>query len=102
MVSMTEQQTALRGKEAAQILDSEVFKDAMNSLKSQVMEQWKQAPIRDREGQVLLLQLAKLADKFEAILVGLVEQGKFAERKIELDSLRDESTARRFARRVVG
>ena len=99
---MTEQQTALRGKEAAQILDSEVFKDAMTMLKTQVMEQWKQAPIRDREGQVLLLQLMKVTDKFEATLIGLVEQGKFAERKIELDSMRDESAARRFARRVVG
>lgn len=99
---MTEQQTALRGREAAQILDSEVFKDAMNLLKTQVMEQWKSAPIRDREGQVLLLQLMKVTDKFEATLIGLVEQGKFAERKIELDSMRDESAARRFARRVVG
>lgn len=99
---MTEQQTALRGREAAQILDSEVFKDAMAQLKTSVTEQWKSCPVRDREGQLLLLQLAKLTDKFESILIGLVEQGKFAERKIELDSMRDESAARRFARRVVG
>lgn len=99
---MTEQQIALRGKEAAQILDSEVFKQAMSQLKGSVLEQWKQCPIRDREGQVLLLQLAKLTDKFESMLVGLIEQGKYAEHKIEVDALRDESKARRVLRRVVG
>lgn len=99
---MTEQQTALRGREAQQILDSEVFKDAMTQLKGSVIDQWKSCPVRDKEGALLLLQLAKLTDKFEAILYGLVEQGKFAERKIELDSMRDEPSYRKFARRVVG
>lgn len=97
---MNEQLEVLRGKEASMILESEAFKIAMSTLKSSVLDQWKQCPIRDREGQVLLLQLAKLTDKFEAILVGLVDTGKFAERKIELDSLRDESPTRRFMRKV--
>lgn len=99
---MTEQQTALRGKEAAQILDSEVFKDAMTMLKTQVMEQWKQAPIRDREGQVLLLQLAKLTDKLEGILIGIIQTGKLAEQRIDLDKLRDESRPRQMLRKVSG
>jgi len=99
---MTDQQIALRGKEAAQIIESEVFKGAIGQLKSSVMEQWKQCPIRDREGQVLLLQLAKLTDKFESLLIGAIEQGKYAERKIEMDALRDESKARKVLRRVVG
>ena len=99
---MTEQQTALRGREAQQILDSEVFKDAMAQLKGSVIEQWKDCPIRDKEGQLLLLQLAKLTDKFESILVGVVETGKLAQHKIDMDSLRDESGMRRFARKVVG
>lgn len=99
---MTEQQIALRGKEAAQILESEVFNDAMKQLKGSVIEQWKSCPIRDKEGQLLLLQLAKLTDKFESMFRGLVEQGKYAEHKIEIDALRNESKARTALRRVIG
>lgn len=97
---MNQQQTALRGQEAAQVLDNEAFKQAMQSLKSAVLAQWKDCPVRDREGQVLLLQLAKLTDKFEGILVGMVESGKFAQHRIDLDNLRDEAPARQFMRRV--
>lgn len=97
---MSEQLEILRGKEASMILESEAFRIAMSTMKNSVLEQWKACPVRDREGQLLLLQLAKLTDKFEAILVGLVDTGKFAERKIELDSLRDESPTRRFIRKV--
>ena len=99
---MSEQQTALRGREAQQILDSEVFKDAMAQLKGAVIDQWKSCPVRDKEGQLLLLQLVKVTDKFESILVGLVDQGKFAQHKIDLDDMRDEPAIRKFARRVVG
>lgn len=98
---MTDQLTALRGKEAQMVLDSEAFKLAMGTLKSSVLDQWKACPIRDREGQVLLLQLAKLTDKFESIIVGMVENGKLAQHKIEVDSLRDESPSRRLFRKVV-
>lgn len=97
---MTLNQQVNLGIEASQVLESEAFKQAMNGLRTQVIEQWKACPIRDKEGQVLLLQLAKLADKFEGLLSGMVEGGKFAQHKIHLDALRDESPARQFFRRV--
>jgi len=99
---MTENQTIQRGKDAQAILDSEVFKDAMGALKSSVLEQWKSCPIRDAQGQVLLLQLAKLTDKFEGILTGMVQNGAFTAAKIDLDKLRDEPVMRQFMRKVSG
>ena len=99
---MTDQLTILRGKEAQAILDSEAFKLAMQSMKTSVLDQWKACPIRDTQGQMLLLQLAKLTDKFESIFVGMVENGNYASRKIELDKLRDEPMARQFFRKVIG
>lgn len=98
---MTEKFDLLRGKEAAAVLDNEAFKAAMAMLKESVMQNWKECPVRDREGQVLLLQLAKVTDKFESLLIGMVEGGKLAQHKIDLDSARDESTAKRFMRRVI-
>ena len=99
---MTDQQQVLRGQEAAQVLDNEASKLAMESLKTSVLDQWKACPIRDQEGQTLLLQLAKLTDKFESLLIGMIESGKFAQRQIELDKLRNETKARQFVRKVLG
>lgn len=100
-MGMNEHKTVLRGREAQAVLDNEAFKSAIETLKSSVLDQWKACPIRDKEGQVLLLQLAKLTDKFESILVGLVEQGKLSQRKIDLDDLRNESRSQRILRKVV-
>ena len=99
---MNEKQQVLRGKEAAMVLENEAFKAAMQGLKSAVLEQWKQCPVRDKEGQTLLLQLAKLTDKFEGILVGMIDNGKMAQHKLDLDDIRDESRTRRVLRKVTG
>ena len=99
---MTDHKEVLRGKEAQAVLDNEAFKAAMASLKASVQAQWKECPIRDREGQVLLLQLAKLTDKFEAILGGMIQSGQFAQRKIDIDSERDEPKTRQVMRKVFG
>ncbi len=99
---MSEKVTALKGRDAALVLSNPSYQEAHALLKSVVMEQWKACPIRDREGQVLLLQLAKLTDKFEAILTGMVENGKMAQSKIDLNELRDETQTRRFFRKVTG
>lgn len=102
MTQNTEHQTAQLGHNAALVLENEAYNKAMESLKAQVIQQWKECPVRDREGQLLLLQLAKLTDKFEGILKGMIEAGKFAQHKIDLDSERDEGRARKLIRRVVG
>ena len=99
---MNEQTTAQRGIEAQQVLENEAFKDAMRMIKEEIFQAWKDCPVRDAEGQVLLLQLAKLADKFESKFVGMVEGGKLASRKLELNDLRNESAPRRFLRNVAG
>ena len=92
----------LRGKEAAMVLENEAFKAAMDSLRGSVIEQWKACPIRDREGAALLLQLSKLTDKFESVLVGMLRSGEFAQRRIDLDKIRDESKPRQMLRKVAG
>lgn len=99
---MTEHQLLQRGIDANQVLNNEAFKDAFNVLRGAVVEEWKKCPVRDQEGALLLLQLAKLTDKFESILVGMVESGKMAQHQIDLRELRNESKARNFMRRVVG
>ncbi len=100
MNKIEEREVIARGQEAARIIESDVFKLALETLRTSVTEQWKNCPIRDKEGQLLLLQLAKLTDKFEGIFVGLVEQGKMVQHKIDLDDARNETPPRRFMRKV--
>ena len=97
---MNDQQTNQRGIDATSVLENVAFKEALSILKQAVVDQWKDCPVRDKEGQLLLLQLAKLTDKFEGILIGIVETGKLAKHRIDLDRLRDESKARQFLRKV--
>ncbi len=100
MNNIEQRNAIVRAQEAERILESEVFKLAIQTLRTSVMEQWKNCPIRDKEGQLLLLQLAKVTDKFEGIFVGLVEQGKMVQHKIDLDEARNEPQPRRFMRKV--
>ena len=99
---MSDHKDVLRAREAQAVLDNAAFQAAMDTLKTSVQQQWKECPIRDREGQVLLLQLAKLTDKFESLLIGMVKSGEFAQRKIDIDRERDEPKVRQIARRFTG
>lgn len=98
---MSNYTTVQRGDEARQVLDNQAYKDAMASLQSEVIEAWKKCPVRDTEGQVLLLQLVKLTDKFETILNGMVEGGKFAQHQIDIEKLRNESAAKKLMRKIL-
>lgn len=99
---MTGKDAILLGREAQTVLDADAFKLAMSAMKTSVLDEWKKCPIRDKEGQVLLLQLAKLTDKFEALFIGMIQTGDFEQRKIDISDLRDESKAKQMFRRVVG
>ena len=93
--------TAQRGQEAQQVLGNAAYIEAMHLLKQDTIDAWKACPIRDQEGQRLLLQLARLTDKFEALLAGFVEAGKLAHARLDLDEVRDESGVRRVLRKVI-
>lgn len=98
---MSEQQISNRGVEASQILDNPAYVEAMAALKASIVAKWKEVSLRDSEGQKLTLQMMKLADTFEGILAGYIEAGKYAQHKLDIDRLRDESAAKRILRKVL-
>jgi hypothetical protein len=99
---MTEQQVNQRGIDATQVLDNLAFKDAFAKLNEAVLAQLDACPIRDDEGRLLLTQLRKLSFMYEGILRGMVENGKLAKSRIDIDSVRNESPARKSVRMVFG
>ncbi len=100
-MTSTDRTEVQRAADARQVLDNAAFQHAMTTLRAQIVTQWKDCPIRDQEGQRLLLQLAKLTDKFEALLIGAIENGKLAQSRIDIDAERNEHPARKLMRRVL-
>lgn len=80
-----------RAKEAELLLSNPLLAAALESIKSEVVDEWGKCPIRDKEGKELLWQLYKTAERFENLLKGHIETGKLASdalRRIEQESLR--------------
>lgn len=75
---MTDAENAHRGQEAARLLESDVMREALGALESEIVSQWEQCPARDKEGKEALWQLLKTKKKFERLLLGYVETGKLA------------------------
>lgn len=98
---MNDRQQVNIARNASEVLENPAFQEGMKLLRESVVSQWKECPIRDKEGQLLLLQLAKITDKFEGILTGLIERGKLAQHRIDMDALRDENALKRTARRFL-
>lgn len=96
---MTDRTDVQTGRQAAEVLENPAYQEAMRVLREAVVTQWLMHPVQDREGALLLLQYAKVTERFEAILSGLVETGKLAQHKIEIDALRDESKLKQLARK---
>lgn len=96
---MNDRQEVNIARNASEVLENPAFQEGMKLLRESVVAQWKECPIRDKEGQLLLLQLAKITDKFENLLVGFIERGKLAQHRIDMDSVRDENALKRTARR---
>ena len=97
---MTDQQSSTRGLEAQQVLDNPALQDALRMMHDGIIADWKKCPIRDKEGQLLYLQLIRLHDLFQGTLTGMIANGKLADRKIQLDDIRNENPARKALRRV--
>jgi len=65
------------------VLQNTAFQQAMDDVKSEIIESWKSAPARDQEGREKLWQLLKLAEKLEANLKTRLETGKLARLEVE-------------------
>ena len=97
---MTESQTAQLGKIAERLKENDAYIAAIKAMHDQINLQWKNTPLRDTEGLMAISQLSRCADIFESNLSGLIEAGKFAQNKINLDNARNESGVKRFLRRA--
>lgn len=92
-----------RAEHAQRLLNDELLAAALTAIRDEVVRAWVECPQRDAQGKEALWQLAKTADKFEALLKGHIESGKLA--RDHLDRLKEfekRTGIRAMAQRVLG
>ena len=99
---MTEQQTALRGREADTLLNNPILKEIWEGIEKEATEALVSCSMKPdaKDDRDALIWHLKMVRKQKGMFFGMVEHGKFAAHKI--DKEREESSVKRFARKVVG
>jgi hypothetical protein len=75
---MTPEEEIQRADEAARIMGSALYQEAMRKLKQTVIDQWGAAPARDTEGREWLWQHYQVTLKFEELLTEILNTGKLS------------------------
>ncbi|PZQ77946.1 MAG: hypothetical protein DI563_01955 [Variovorax paradoxus] len=97
---MTDQHISDLGVEAQRLLENPAFLAIFDRMRDSVQHAWRNADLRDTEGQQLLLQQAKIIDRIQETALGMVQSGKLADSRIRESGLRTESLAKRVLRKV--
>ena len=70
-----------RGDAATRVLSDPVVKEAIETLKREIIEQWAATPARDTEGREWVWRHYKVAERFEGMLMGFAEAGRLEKLK---------------------
>lgn len=75
---MTIEQRIYNGEQARAVLENEAFQAAFADIKQEYTQAWMNSPARDAEGRETLYLMLRSADKLQATLTGMLEDGKMA------------------------
>jgi len=72
-----------RGRQATELLENAMFREAVDTLKQSLVDKWMSSPIRDIEGQHELRLMAKLLGDIEGYISNIAKTGKMAAIQLE-------------------
>ncbi len=74
-----------RGEKAKRILEDELVKEALQSMRKNLMTEWERSKVNDQKGREKVWLTLHVLNEFERALASHMETGKFA--KIEMSKL---------------
>lgn len=75
-----------RGHEARRLMENPLYREAIDSMREGIVQKWRSAPIRDREGMHELKLMDKLLSDLEAYIRQIAETGKMADIQLEKEA----------------
>ena len=91
---MTLQQNVTLGNDALAVLENDAYKQAISRMHAEIVKRWEGCPVRDKEGQTLILQMKKVAKLFEDNLHDMIRAGDFAQHKLDMEAAREKPRGR--------
>lgn len=67
-----------RGKQAEELLENAIYREAIDKLRQSLVDKWRSCPIRDKEGQHELKLMDKLLTDVEGYIANIAKTGKMA------------------------
>lgn len=74
---------AQKGREAEQLIEHPVYKEAFANVRAGIINAWAEAPLRDKEGAHELKLMLKLLTDVEMNIKRVVDTGKMATIQLE-------------------
>ncbi|ANS04562.1 hypothetical protein [uncultured Mediterranean phage] len=71
-----------RGHRAKQILEDEIFVEAIQKVSSELDQEWINSPIRDTEGRERIYMMKKMLNILLVQIKSVMETGKLASKQI--------------------
>jgi|TARA_R100001129_G_scaffold119792_2_gene83103 hypothetical protein len=71
-----------RGQRAKQILEDEIFVEAVQKVSGELHQEWKNSPVRDTEGREKIYMMEKMLNVLLVQLQSVMETGKLASKQI--------------------
>lgn len=91
---MNQFEQVARGERAEQLINDEIFKDAVEQVRAGIVNAWATAPIRDKDGHHELKLMLKLLDDVVRNIESVIDSGKLAADAIRKESLADRIKSR--------
>lgn len=74
-----------RGARAKRLLADDLLQEAFAAVESDILEKWKNAPVRDQEGQIALRLKWQCLQEVKSCLTDVAVTGKLADTSLEAE-----------------
>lgn len=71
-----------RGHNAEALLESPLWIEARNAIRTKLMDEWKASPVRDTEARERIWMMTRIADLYEQHIRSFAETGRLASKQL--------------------